>query len=86
MTAIVHQSPDKGVYTVYTNVRFLKPVIIGQDGTITVLLRCQISCRRTVGRKIIILASIEGHDGSLYATAESMLIERAARKRRDAKI
>ncbi|KAI1769362.1 HotDog domain-containing protein [Hypoxylon sp. FL1150] len=79
MAAIAHQDPDDSRATAYTNVRFLKPVMIGEDGTATVLIKCQISRRRPAGRKIIVLASMEGPDGSLYATAESLIIEMKAR-------
>ncbi|KAF2972301.1 hypothetical protein GQX73_g1320 [Xylaria multiplex] len=75
-TAFLHRNPVNQMYTAYTNTRFIKPMIIGQDGTITIMMKTQISRVRTTEGKIVVITRFEGPGGLVYATAESMVMEK----------
>ncbi|KAI0482606.1 hypothetical protein GGR56DRAFT_620765 [Xylariaceae sp. FL0804] len=75
-TAYMHRDPKLQVYTAYTSVRFAKPLVTDKAGTATVLVKSQVSTRSTQG-KILVVSSFEGPEGVIYATAESMLVEKA---------
>lgn len=78
---IIHRDPaDKG-YTMYTNTRFVKPIILDDNDQAIVVVESQLSHRRLPPedrkrrRRMLVLASVEGPDGKVYATAESVLME-----------
>ncbi|KAI1119838.1 hypothetical protein F5Y10DRAFT_290866 [Nemania abortiva] len=73
--AFMHRDPTNQLYTVYTNTRFVKPMIVDQDGTITIVVKTQICSLQTSEGKILAIASFEGPGGIVYATAESMCRE-----------
>ncbi|GAW17949.1 hypothetical protein ANO14919_074180 [Xylariales sp. No.14919] len=74
--AHMHRDPANQIYTAYTNTRFIKPMITSDDdGTITILVKAQISQLKSAEGKIVVMASFEGPGGIVYATAESMIIE-----------
>jgi acyl-coenzyme A thioesterase PaaI-like protein len=73
MTALLHRDPQQQGYSAYANIRFAKPVFASSDGTATILVKSQIS-HRSHGGKIVVLASFEGPNGVIYATAESLLV------------
>ncbi|KAI1495925.1 hypothetical protein F5X99DRAFT_94948 [Biscogniauxia marginata] len=81
---------EMGAYTSYTNTRFLRPgVMDGDGGTLTVLVRTQVSARLSLmlgdgkrrggkGReKMTVLGSVEGEGGKVFAVAESEIVEKA---------
>ncbi|GAP91956.1 putative thioesterase superfamily protein [Rosellinia necatrix] len=74
--AFMHRDPTNQIYTAYTNTRFIKPMIADQDGTITILVKTHVSQLRSTKGKIIVTASFEGAGGLVYATAESMVVEK----------
>jgi acyl-coenzyme A thioesterase PaaI-like protein len=73
--AFLHRSPKAQIYSAYTNVRFLKPLVTDATGSVTVLFKSQISYRLSKGKNIIALGTVESSTGKVYATAESMLVE-----------
>ncbi|KAI0533360.1 hypothetical protein GGR58DRAFT_521612 [Xylaria digitata] len=79
--AFMHRNPANQMYTAYTNTRFIKPMVIGQDGTITIMMKTQISRLRTTEGKIVVITRFEGPGGLVYATAESMVMEKIWKER-----
>ncbi|KAI1396312.1 hypothetical protein F4819DRAFT_491619 [Hypoxylon fuscum] len=79
--AWIHRDPTKQLSTAYTNVRFLRPSITGPDGTITIMVKSQISQQLTRQGKVVVNASFEGPGGVVYATSESMIVEKAWKTR-----
>lgn len=75
-TAYMHRDPQQQVYTAYTNVRFIKPLTFGPDGTATTLIKSQVSQRLTTQGTIVVCATMEGPGGVVHATAESMVMEK----------
>ncbi|XXH04266.1 hypothetical protein Hte_010680 [Hypoxylon texense] len=79
----MHRDPRGQIYSAYTNVQFLRPIIApstpaggNQAEEVTVLVRTQISAKKTRGGKMIIRASVEGERGVVYAVGESMVVEK----------
>lgn len=75
-TAYMHRDPHQQVYTAYTNVRFVKALTFGSDGTATTLIKSQVSQRLTTQGKIVVNATMEGPGGVVHATVESMIMEK----------
>ncbi|KAL7622894.1 hypothetical protein AAE478_006573 [Parahypoxylon ruwenzoriense] len=81
----LHRDPALQAYTAHTNTRFLRPLIApssagepgsDKEGQVTVLVRSQICARETREGRLVVRATVEGEGGTVYAVAESMLVER----------
>ncbi len=59
-TAWMHRDPLKQVYTAYTNVRFIKPLLFGPDGTVTTVMKTQVIQELSTEGKIMVYATMEG--------------------------
>ncbi|ORY62342.1 uncharacterized protein BCR38DRAFT_238140 [Pseudomassariella vexata] len=71
----LHRDLKKQGYSAYTNVRFLKPMVTDDTDHLDIMIKCQISSRLSEGRKAVVLASVEGPGGVVYATGEAMIVE-----------
>lgn len=79
----VHGRPGTRFYSAYTNTRFVRPIVLPDDGAppgagVDVVVRAQVDSRRTRegDRKIFVFARVEGEGGVVFATGEGLLIER----------
>ncbi|KAF2965608.1 hypothetical protein GQX73_g7968 [Xylaria multiplex] len=78
-TAWMHKDPLKQIYTARIQIQFLKPAILDDGDTISILAKSRIVQHLTGLGKIVVIAQFEGSQGDVYATAESLLLERSWR-------
>lgn len=73
-----YEGSEGQFYSAYTNVTYLRPIVMNKDGTVNFVVRAQIDGTRTKegDRKIYVLAHVVGEGDVVYARGDGLLIER----------